>query len=293
MTSRRTSVRDRGEEPKPVAYPTSDGKPMAETDLHVEEIIRLRLTLRAHFAGRSNVYVSGNLFCYYEEGNPRASFSPDLMVVYGAAQYQRDIYKLWEEPTPAVIIEVTSRKTRAEDVRRKRDLYERLGVAEYYLYDPRAEHLRPALQGYRLLSGSYAPVTLDTQGGLASPALGLRLALVDGALRLIDPATGQSLPDPDERATNAERKAIVETEARRVAERQAQFEAEGRRMAEQRAEAAEARAVAEAEARLAAEERADAQAEARRAAEERIRELERRLAALGGQRDRDDEQGQP
>ena len=48
----------------------------------------------------------------------------------------RRIYKLWEEGrAPQVIFEVTSRSTRREDLRSKHDLYERLGVSEYFLFD--------------------------------------------------------------------------------------------------------------------------------------------------------------
>lgn len=31
-------------------YPESDGKPMAETDLHIDEIFRMRQILRVYFA---------------------------------------------------------------------------------------------------------------------------------------------------------------------------------------------------------------------------------------------------
>src|SRR5256885_1547877 len=48
-------------------YPTSDGKPMAETDLHRDEMVDLIAMLREFFAGR-RVYVSGNLLVFYVPG---------------------------------------------------------------------------------------------------------------------------------------------------------------------------------------------------------------------------------
>ena len=39
--------------------------------------------LRHHFRDRRDVYVSGNLLVYYEEGNPGASVAPDVFVVWG------------------------------------------------------------------------------------------------------------------------------------------------------------------------------------------------------------------
>ena len=39
-------------------YPETDGKPVAETDLHIDEIFRMRQILRAHFAEMPDVYAS-------------------------------------------------------------------------------------------------------------------------------------------------------------------------------------------------------------------------------------------
>jgi Uma2 family endonuclease len=187
---------------------------MAESDLHRDEMVRCIQTLRDAYAGRPDVYVSGNLLLYYEEGNPRASVAPDTMVVFGAPKLPlRRVYKLWEEgAAPSVVIEVTSPSTRREDQGKKRALYARLGVAEYFLYDPLAEYLAPALQGYRLERGDYRAMTPDEDGRLASDALDMWLTLVEGRLRFFDRRTGAMLLSPGERAT-------AEAEARRAAER--------------------------------------------------------------------------
>ena len=54
--------------------------------------------LRQHFRSRRDVYVSGNLLLYYQEGNPRAVVAPDVFVVLGASNADRSTYRLWEEP---------------------------------------------------------------------------------------------------------------------------------------------------------------------------------------------------
>jgi Uma2 family endonuclease len=241
---------------KPVHYPERDGKPMGETEVHAAEIMRLILTLRDHYAGREDVYVWGDLLLYYEEGNPRAVVVPDVFVALGASREpQRRIYKLWEEGVPPTfVIEVTSPSTRRIDLGRKRDLYARLGVAEYVLYDPLDEYLSPPLQGFTLEHGAYRQMAQDTVGALISSRLGLRLLLVNGRLRLIDASTGAPLLSPEERAAEAAARAVEATT---------------------QAAAATARA-AEAEARAAAE------AEARRRAEQRIAELEAGLRRRGG-----------
>jgi Uma2 family endonuclease len=230
---------------KPVVYPTSDGKPMAETDLHRQEMVRLIDTLDDHFAGDGSAYVSGNMLLYYEEGNPRASIAPDVFVVPGIARGPREIYKLWEEgKPPALIIEVTSKTTRREDQRKKRELYARLGVPEYVMYDPLGDYLDPPLHGFRLRAGVYAPVPETATGGIES-AIGVTMRLIDGRL-LFDQASGVRLLSPHERAVT--QAARAETEARRA-------EAEARRAdgEAQRAEAESRRADEEAEARRAAE----------------------------------------
>ena len=128
-----------------VDYPTGDGKPMAETPVH-----RLNLTdsiamLEDWFAGRKDVYISGNVLLYYVEGDPRKHVSPDVFVVLGVPQVYRACYKTWEEPKPTLdfVIEFTSGSTRREDQKTKFELYRSvLGVREYCLFDPFAEYLR-------------------------------------------------------------------------------------------------------------------------------------------------------
>jgi len=62
-------------------YPTSDGKPLAETDWHRDLMIALIQTLKLWYATRRRVYVSGNLLLFYEEGNRRRHVAPDVFVV--------------------------------------------------------------------------------------------------------------------------------------------------------------------------------------------------------------------
>jgi hypothetical protein len=44
-----------------IYYPESDGKPMGETDVHIDVLIYLREALRDHFREAPQVYVAGNL----------------------------------------------------------------------------------------------------------------------------------------------------------------------------------------------------------------------------------------
>ena len=192
--------------PRVIEYPGSDGQPMAETPVHRDVMIDAIQILTRHFAERSDVYVSGNMLMYYEEGNPRKSVAPDVFVVVGASRDEdRDTYLMWREPkAPDFVLEVTSKSTRRNDEVTKRALYESLGVAEYFMFDPRAEYLNPPLQGFGLHRHRYVPLEVarlpDGAPALPSEALGLFLHVQGQALRLHDPATGQDLLTLEEEA---------------------------------------------------------------------------------------------
>jgi Uma2 family endonuclease len=251
-----------------VEYPSSDGKPMAETDLHRDEMVYVIEALQEHFRDAPDVYVSGNLLLYYVEGKPRFSISPDVLVAKGVAdaKARRDVYKVWEEgQVPCWVLEVTSKTTRAEDLRKKKDLYRDLGVEEYFLFDPREEYLDPSLQGFRLSQargGTYRPLPLQADGSLVSSVLGVVFRREGERLRLSQVRTGETYLRSSEKDL-----------ARRTAEEQALREAAARREAEERASR-------EVEARREAEERAVREADARREAEQRAARLEAELARL-------------
>jgi len=192
-----------------VEYPTSDGKPMAETDRHGEVMIYLREALKTRYRHRSDVYVSGNNFVFFQEGDPKKRVSPDCYVVFGVPPGLRDSYKAWEEDgrMPDVVFEITSKKTRREDVYTKRPLYERvLRVPEYFQFDPTGDYLRPRLQGFRLTPSGYAPLEM-IEGRLRSERLELELVQDGEQLRLYDPETSEWLLSALELAERLEEQA--------------------------------------------------------------------------------------
>jgi Uma2 family endonuclease len=187
-----------------VEYPTTDGEPMGETDIHRQLMVDLIEALQYHYRPRDDVYVSGNIMFYYEEGNPRAHLSPDVLVTPGIAKEPREIYKLWEiGKAPELIVEVTSRSTKFRDVGVKKGLYEAFGVQEYILFDPRAEYLQPRFQVFRLEQGLFVPCLAPEQAGYSS-RLGLNFRVVGGTLRIFDSSSEQMLPTPQELALRAE-----------------------------------------------------------------------------------------
>ena len=81
--------------PAKVHYPSSDGRPIAESDFQRTPLTYAVDRLRHHFRGRRDVYVSGNLLLYYQKGNPRAAVAPDVFVVLGVSNVDRSSYRLW------------------------------------------------------------------------------------------------------------------------------------------------------------------------------------------------------
>ena len=237
--------------PAAIEYPESDGKPMAENDAQRDAILYGCGALGLRYRERPDVYVSGDLLIYYEEGNLEVSVAPDVFVVFGVEDRLRGNYKVWEEGKgPDFVLEVASPSTWREDVRRKPGVYAGLGVREYFLYDPTGEYLTPRLRGHRLVGGGYerlaAVESIDRTLAVSSEVLGLELrAKAGGEMRFHDPATGRDLLSHGE-------------------------EHAARRSAERRAEAEHAARLEEAAARR-------AEAAARRVAEARVAELEARL----------------
>ena len=200
-----------------IEYPVSDGQPMAETTLHRKVMADLIEALDRRYAGVPDVGVGGNLFLCYRKGDPSAALAPDVLLAKGVAKWDRPNYLLWEETPPALIVEVTSRKTRREDLGKKKDVYERIGVEEYVLFDPYGDWLRPRLQGFRLEGGRFQPIEPAEGGSIASRATGLLLRPEGERLRLSDPATGKPLlwTDELEGALAAERAARAKERAAR------------------------------------------------------------------------------
>lgn len=177
-----------------IEYPESDGKPMAETDIHRDVMFDLIERLKARYADRDDVYVSGNLLVYYVEGKPKKCLSPDCFVVFGVPAGRRRTYKTWEEGAiPAVVFEATSRKTKAEDTGKKFQIYQDVWkVPELFLFDPTQDYLETPLMGYRLGRGGYKPIR-PTRGRLTSSELGITLEVNETRLVLRDEPSGLEL----------------------------------------------------------------------------------------------------
>ena len=181
---------------QPQEYPYSDGKILMETDPHANSIVDMRYQLATHFEARQDVYVAGSMAVYYREGDPSSVLAPDLFVVLGVEKKERRSYMIWEEGgvVPALVVEVASASTSRLDATSKRATYERMGVREYWRFDPLCVLIREGLVGWRLVGGQYEQVRPGRAGNWhRSEELGLELRAEGRLLRFWDPLRGQAL----------------------------------------------------------------------------------------------------
>ena len=116
LKTRIPTIEEIHREAEAVHYPECDGQPMAESDFQRGPLTYAVEALSLYFKDQDDVYVSGNILIYYEEGNPQAVVSPDVFAVQGVSNQKRRVYKVWEENrTPDFVIEITSKSTRSND----------------------------------------------------------------------------------------------------------------------------------------------------------------------------------
>lgn len=149
VTDRKTSLSDVPRE----EYPYSDGRVLMESDPHANSIVALRNQLQWHFHGYPDVYLAGSMAVFYSRGDKSAVVEPDLFVVVGCEQRDRRSYRVWDEGgvVPGFVVEVASPSTSQWDATGKRATYRRMGVREYWRFDPTGRLIRGGLAGWQLV----------------------------------------------------------------------------------------------------------------------------------------------
>ena len=177
----------------PIHYPSGDGQPVAETFDHLY-VILITIALLQHYLREEKACVLGNQYLYYAQGLPKLRCAPDVMVIFGVEPGSRDNYKIWEEgEIPRVVFEVTSPGTKKEDDGFKKQLYEQIGIQEYWQFDPKGEWILEKLRGYQLVGDEYESI----ETGI-SQALGLRLETNGSLISFYRLDTGEKLLMMDE-----------------------------------------------------------------------------------------------
>lgn len=92
--------------------------------------------------------------------------APEPDVIYASAAKRHLAEELGFRGAPDVAVEIVSRDSRRRDTQIKRELYQRAGVREYWIIDPRRQHA----EFLELVDGEFHPVTL-TDGVFRSQAI--------------------------------------------------------------------------------------------------------------------------
>ena len=196
-----------------------------EGDEHTEPKERSKLTLREFFRRRGrSVYLASELAAYYPG---ESHFAPDLIAILDVPDHARQKWVVSDEGRGLdFTLEIHVRGDRHKDYVTNVERYARLGIPEYFLFDPPKQRLL----GYRRspASGAYEPVV--PQGGLyRSDVLDLDLSLDGGRLQFSPPGGG-ALLDPMEWIDKL--RTMVDAATRRAVEEGKRAEEEARRAEE-------------------------------------------------------------
>ena len=255
-----------------------DPEPVEDDMLQARPINRVAGLLYDYYDDRPDVFVSDGGFVMYNEENGNKRVAPDCYIAFNvdvARIEEMANFWVWRVgKVPDFVMEMASPSTAANDMGHKRDLYARIGIAEYWRLDPTGGDLYgQPITGERLIDGFYEPyeVRAESDGSVTSYSELLDLVFSwdeAGGFDLLDPVTRRTID-----------KVVIERAARLVAEAGENAEREARLAAESRADTAEMRANT-------AEARADAEREAR-LAEQAVRQVaESQLRALQEEIDR-------
>lgn len=207
--------------------PDSDDTPV-DNELQELAPTLLKLILAQIWAARSDWFFGIDMGVYYNPDEP--PIVPDAFLSVGVARVKSEdlrlSYVLWEEQgiLPQLALEVVSKKYRGE-YSTKKDLYERLGILYYVIYNPR-RRLKPTLEVYKLIQGKYLPVVGNP---LWLPELGLGLGKERQVYQGIErewlfwyDAQGQRYPTPQEEALQQRQRADQESQRADAVEAQLQ-----------------------------------------------------------------------
>jgi Uma2 family endonuclease len=228
--------------------PEEDGVPL-ESEMHYTLPWMLRLSIQAHWEGRTDFYIGCNMFLYYayeqaeeiaqavrRRRRGRVRFKgPDLFLVRGVEDTTRPrpYWAVWLEEGryPDLIVEFLSPSTAQNDKTHKKELYAKVfHTPEYFWYDP----FTGELAGFRLSmfpDWRYEPIAPNERGWLWSEVLGAYLGAWTGTvygreqtwLRLYD-------SDGNLVLVSEEREAIARQRAEAAEQRIAELEAELKRL---------------------------------------------------------------
>ena len=189
----------------------------------VPQEARIISLLRAQYANRSDVFMSGMVSISYKVPDDTVRFAPEFFIALdvpdATIRLNSPNFFVWKlGKSPDFVMDIASPSTAVNDLRHKRDMYMELGITEYWRFDPTGGELYgQPLAGERLVEGGYQPYELHTKedGSVHgySQLLELDLCWDGNEFDVLDPETGRTI-DPLEIERDARRAERLESEIR-------------------------------------------------------------------------------
>jgi len=142
---------------------------------------------------------------------------------------EHQTFDAWlENCRPVIAVEVISASTLVGDFVTKSSRYARLGVGEFYVFDPQGELLETPVQGFRLQDREFIALDSTEDKILCAGSVQLHMRREGIFLQLVDPTTGEKvlssldLPakvdEMEEKVRATEQYAAAETQRAEAAE---------------------------------------------------------------------------
>jgi len=157
---------------------------MGETTIHFQARASAAEVLRRYYGGQGKkVFIASDLHTLYPA---EKAFYPDLLVVFNVEDHHRRSWNVLREKKGLdFVLEIVSKSSRRNDLVEKLNLFAKLGIPEYFLFDPE----KYALIGYQLkqFSGEqkYHQIQAKKPNGVFSKILQLTLMVEDYKLRFV------------------------------------------------------------------------------------------------------------
>ena len=194
-----------------------------EQSREIHEVIGFLMAWFTDFWRRPDVFLDTDTNICYDRRNLNVRVAPDVYLAFGVdaeAIRPRKLYLPWEVGKPPDwALEIASDSTKKNDIENKPGIYARIGVPEYWMFDPSGgAYYGQPLTGLSLVNGVYRPIELTREpDGLLkgySEVLGLSFCWDEGWPRFYDRSTGSYLENWREgqaarQAAEAERDAAL------------------------------------------------------------------------------------
>ena len=179
---------------------------------YLRETLQTILAPGLHYPYHPTVLVGNEIPIYHNLTPPTPGTAPPHVIPDCLIAFDVDTDAIWRRvgydpeqnrKPPDVVIEVASRRTHRNDTIRKRDIYRRIGIPEYWRFDAEdGRYFGQPIIGERLVNGQYErfPLVRYDNGaeGSTSAILNLNFRCLDRRFSVHDPQTGEKYEHPQE-----------------------------------------------------------------------------------------------